>query len=83
MPIIMTVVLLSSSVTIHASPKSAWTTTTGGFVQWLVVTMILGGAFLGMSVYEWTGLFREGFIPSTNVYSTAFFSITGFHGSRG
>ncbi|MEK7313194.1 MAG: heme-copper oxidase subunit III [Deltaproteobacteria bacterium] len=82
LPIIMTVVLLSSSVTIHFAEERMDHDDHGGFVRWLVITMILGGAFLGMSVYEWTGLFREGFNPSTNVYSTSFFSITGFHGSH-
>ena len=72
MPIIMTVVLCLRALRYTSAEERMDHDDHGGFVQWLVITMILGGAFLGMSVYEWTGLFREGFIPSTNVYSTAF-----------
>ncbi|OAD22403.1 Cytochrome c oxidase aa3, subunit III, partial [Candidatus Thiomargarita nelsonii] len=43
---------------------------------------LLGLSFLGMSVYEWTHLFHEGFTFDTNVFSTSFFSITGFHGAH-
>src|SRR3990170_3281279 len=83
MPIfIVSEALLSSSVTIHFAEERMDRDDHSGFVRWLAITMLLGGAFLGMSVYEWAGLFREGFVPSTNVHSTAFFSVTGFHVSH-
>ena len=38
--------------------------------------------FLGCTLYEYSHLIHENFTPSTNQYSAAFFSLTGFHGSH-
>jgi cytochrome c oxidase subunit 3 len=82
MPLIMTLILVSSSFTIHVSEVKLEHNDRAGFLLWLVITMVLGMSFLGMSVYEWTHLFHEGFSFSTNAYSTSFFTITGFHGAH-
>ncbi len=81
-PIIMTILLVSSSVTIHFAEEKMESGNTGGFNTWLIITIILGAAFLGLSIKEWTHLFGEGFNFATNIYSTSFFSITGFHASH-
>jgi len=81
-PIIMTVILVSSSVTIHLGEERLNHNDRSGFILWLVLTMVLGAVFFGISVNEWTHLMGEGFTFKTNIYSTAFFSITGFHGSH-
>jgi cytochrome c oxidase subunit III len=82
MPLIMTFILVSSSVTIHLSEEKLEHGDRAGFLKWLLITMVLGVVFLSMSVYEWTHLFHEGFTFSTNIYSTVFFTITGFHGAH-
>jgi cytochrome c oxidase subunit 3 len=83
-PIIMTVILVSSSITIHMAEKclEPEAAERGGFLKWLIVTIILGTAFLSLSGYEWSNLIHEGFTIKTNTYSSSFFSITGFHGSH-
>jgi len=83
-PIIMTIILVASSVTIHLAESQIEREEPdrGSFILWLVVTMALGAVFLGMTVFEWNTLFHEGFNLSTNIYSTAFYSITGFHASH-
>ena len=82
MPLIMTVILVSSSFTIHIAEVKLEHNDRRGFVIWLLITMFLGAIFLGMSVNEWTHLFHEGFAFWTNAYSTSFFTITGFHGAH-
>ena len=82
MPLIMTFILVASSFTIHISEEKLEHNDRAGFLKWLIITMLLGISFLSMSVYEWTHLFHEGFTFSTNAYSTAFFTITGFHGAH-
>lgn len=82
MPLIMTVILVTSSFTIHFGEEKLEHGDHAAFLKWLLITMLLGITFLGMSVYEWTHLFHDGFNFETNVYSTAFFSITGFHGAH-
>lgn len=81
-PLIMTVVLVTSSITIHFAEHKMDHNDNNGFLTWLIITIILGAAFIGLSGFEWTELFHEGFNVKTNAYSTSFFSITGFHGSH-
>ena len=40
----------------------------------------MGAFFIGGQVYEYAELFSEGATISTNVYWSAFFLATGFHG---
>jgi cytochrome c oxidase subunit 3/cytochrome o ubiquinol oxidase subunit 3 len=49
---------------------------------WLVVTALLGSLFIAGQVYEFTSFVREGMGYTTNVASSAFFTLTGFHGAH-
>ena len=82
LPAIMTVVLVASSFTMHFAEEKLDKKDRKGFINWLLITMALGLTFLSMSAYEWNHLFNIGFFPSTNIFSSAFFSITGFHGAH-
>lgn len=82
LPMIMTVLLVSSSVAFHIAEAKSEENDLAGFRLWLVITIILGGLFLGCTGYEYTHLLHAGFGPSTNLYGTFFYSITGFHASH-
>ncbi len=47
---------------------------------WLLTTAMLGGVFVGGQVYEFTTFVREGVGFTTNPASSAFYTLTGFHG---
>lgn len=47
---------------------------------WLLTTALLGGVFIGGQVYEFTSFFREGVGYTINPASSAFYTLTGFHG---
>jgi heme/copper-type cytochrome/quinol oxidase subunit 3 len=47
---------------------------------WLLVTALLGAIFIAGQVYEFTAFYREGLGYTTNLFSSAFYSLTGFHG---
>jgi heme/copper-type cytochrome/quinol oxidase subunit 3 len=47
---------------------------------WLLVTAMLGATFIAGQVYEFTSFYREGLGYTTNLFSSAFYSLTGFHG---
>jgi cytochrome c oxidase subunit 3/cytochrome o ubiquinol oxidase subunit 3 len=47
---------------------------------WLLVTSLLGGTFIAGQVYEFTTFYREGLGYTTNLFSSAFYTLTGFHG---
>ena len=47
---------------------------------WLLTTALLGSLFIGGQVYEFTTFVREGLGYTTSPFSSAFFTLTGFHG---
>jgi len=47
---------------------------------WLLTTAMLGAVFIGGQVYEFTTFYNEGAGFTTNLWSSAFFTLTGFHG---
>ena len=47
---------------------------------WLLTTALLGSVFIGGQVYEFTTFLREGLGYTTSPFSSAFFTLTGFHG---
>lgn len=47
---------------------------------WLLTTALLGSLFIGGQVYEFTSFLREGLGYTTSPFSSAFFTLTGFHG---
>jgi len=82
LPLIMTVILVASSVTCHVAEEKLEHGNLSGFNSWWIITIVLGAVFLGCTLYEWSHLISMDFIPSTNAYSTAFYTITGFHASH-
>jgi cytochrome c oxidase subunit 3/cytochrome o ubiquinol oxidase subunit 3 len=47
---------------------------------WLGTTALLGAVFIGGQVYEFTTFYREGLGYTTNIFGSAFYTLTGFHG---
>ena len=47
---------------------------------WLLTTALLGAVFVSGQVYEFTSFYREGLGFTTNIESSAFYVLTGFHG---
>jgi heme/copper-type cytochrome/quinol oxidase subunit 3 len=73
-------VLLMSSLTMALAVASI----VRGDVQrnraWLATTAMLGAVFIGGQVYEFTTFYREGLGYTTNIFGSAFYTLTGFHG---
>ncbi len=82
LPVFMTVVLVSSSITYHIGEVKLEEGDRAGFNKWLIISILLGALFLSCTAYEYNHLISLGFTIATNIYSTAFFSITGFHASH-
>jgi heme/copper-type cytochrome/quinol oxidase subunit 3 len=47
---------------------------------WLATTALLGSLFIGGQVYEFTAFYREGLTFTGNLFGSAFYTLTGFHG---
>jgi cytochrome c oxidase subunit 3/cytochrome o ubiquinol oxidase subunit 3 len=47
---------------------------------WLGATALLGATFISGQIYEFTVFYREGLGFTTSRFSSAFYTLTGFHG---
>ncbi len=79
--LVNTLVLLSSSVTLHYAHEALDHGRRRRFLGLLGTTLVLGVLFLGGQVYEYYEfVVREGFTLSSGVFGSAFFGLTGLHG---
>jgi len=81
LPLIMTVLLVASGFTAHWAQNAIRRDDRDQFQGWLIVTVVLGLAFLGVQAYEYANfIFTDGFNITSGIYGTVFFSLTGLHG---
>jgi|TARA_Y100000588_G_scaffold137199_1_gene150910 cytochrome c oxidase subunit 3/cytochrome o ubiquinol oxidase subunit 3 len=73
-------VLLMSSLTMVLSLSALQRGDIRNNRIWLWTTALLGALFIGGQVYEFTTFLREGLGYTTSPFSSAFFTLTGFHG---
>jgi heme/copper-type cytochrome/quinol oxidase subunit 3 len=73
-------VLLMSSLTMVLAVTAAKREDDRNTKLWLTVTAILGSLFVAGQVYEFTTFYREGLGYTTSLFSSSFYTLTGFHG---
>jgi heme/copper-type cytochrome/quinol oxidase subunit 3 len=73
-------VLLMSSLTMVLAVSSIARGDMRRMRVWLVTTALLGSAFIAGQVYEFTAFYRKGLGYTTNLFSSSFYTLTGFHG---
>lgn len=79
-PVVGTVCLLSSSLTIHLAARALRAAKIGAFGLWWFVTMALGAIFLIGTGREWHRLIYErGLTINTNLFGTTYYSLVGLH----
>ena len=89
-----TVVLLCSSFTMVLAVRAAQLGRTKAIVLFLILTLLLGGVFLGVKAYEWNQKFEEHHIPGPSfhiegvapdqqghaqLFFSLYFAMTGLH----
>ena len=83
MPVLGTVCLLSSSVTVALGARALARGGVGRCGALLLVTVLLGAVFLAGTAAEWSRLImREGLTISTNLFGTTYYSLVGLHASH-
>ena len=73
-------VLLMSSLTMVLAVSAAARGDGSRLRSWLLTTALLGSVFIAGQVYEFQTFVKEGIGFTTNAASSAFFTLTGFHG---
>ncbi len=81
LPLINTILLISSSVTVTIAHKALKQGKRSSIVLWLAATVFLGAAFLVFQAYEYVEAYRDlGLTLHAGIYGATFFILTGFHG---
>lgn len=75
-----TLILLTSSFTCGLGMIAARRGLKTQVLAWFGVTLLLGLAFLGLEVYEFTELVHEGHTLQSNAFLSSFFVLVGTHG---
>ncbi|OCQ19631.1 MFS transporter [Pseudoalteromonas luteoviolacea] len=81
LPLINTIILLTSSVTLHFAHTAIERDERTKLTVFLGVTILLGFIFLGLQVEEYIHAYQElGLKLNSGIYGNTFFMLTGFHG---
>jgi cytochrome c oxidase subunit 3 len=83
LPLWNTVVLMTSSVTVHIAHTALKNDNRKKFNTWLGITVALGIFFLFLQAEEYVHAYQHmGLTLETGIYGTTFFLLTGFHGAH-
>jgi cytochrome c oxidase subunit 3/cytochrome o ubiquinol oxidase subunit 3 len=77
--LVNTALLISSSVTIAWAATALGRANHRAALRWLLLTVLLGVGFLGVTASEWYDLISRGLTMRTNLFGTAYFTLIGFH----
>jgi cytochrome c oxidase subunit 1/cytochrome c oxidase subunit I+III len=72
--------LFASSGTVYLAERQLARENQRGFLQWWLASIALGAVFLVGQLTEYARLYGDGITISTNLFTSAFFTLTGFHG---
>jgi cytochrome c oxidase subunit 3 len=81
LPLWNTILLISSSVTVHIAHTALKNEQRHQLNLWLGITVLLGIVFLFLQVEEYMHAYEElGLTLNSGIYGSTFFLLTGFHG---
>lgn len=83
LPLWNTIILMSSSVTVHIAHTAIKNNNRGKFLLWLGITVVMGAIFLVLQAEEYIEAYQHmGLTLESGIYGTTFFMLTGFHGAH-
>jgi cytochrome c oxidase subunit 3 len=81
LPLWNTILLLSSSVTVHIAHTALKNNNRKSLITWLGLTVLLGIVFIVLQIEEYAHAYSElGLTLNSGIYGSTFFLLTGFHG---
>jgi len=75
-----TFILICSSVSMVKAYAAATRDDQAGLKRWLLLTVLGGATFVSVQAYEYHHLIEKGFLPSSGLFGSTFYTMTGFHG---
>ena len=78
--LVNTFMLLFSSITFGFAMLQSYKGNVGGKISWLLITAVVGWAFLAIELYEFQHLIHLGATPQRSAFLSAFFTLVGTHG---
>ena len=78
--VVFSLFLFASSGTIYLAERSLHRDRQRGFLVWWAVTIVFGAIFLTNQLLEYARLYSEGVTIASNLFTTTFYTLTGFHG---
>lgn len=78
--LLSTALIVASSGTIEIARRKLKETFTGSYNPWLLLTAVLGSAFVGSQLLAWRQLVRQGVYVASNPHSSFFYLLTATHG---
>jgi heme/copper-type cytochrome/quinol oxidase subunit 3 len=78
--LIFSLCLFASSGTVYLAERRLAKDDQRGFLTWWLASIGLGAVFLIGQLTEYTRLYADGITIGTNLFTSAFFTLTGFHG---
>lgn len=81
LPLWNTIILLSSSFTVHVAHTALLASNRAKFNLWLGITVFLGITFVALQIMEYYEAYAQfGLTLNSGIYGSTFFMLTGFHG---
>jgi heme/copper-type cytochrome/quinol oxidase subunit 3 len=74
-----TLILLSSSLTMALALEAVRQGKQAVFRRYLLLTAVLGTAFLGIKGFDYFHMWRHGFTLSSSLFGSCYYLLTGFH----
>lgn len=79
LPLVNTVVLLGSSVTLALGLRDLRAGRAGRLAPWIGATLVLGAVFLLLQLAVWRSVWHSGLHADTSIYGSVFYALTVFH----
>jgi len=81
LPLWNTIILLTSSVTVHFAHTGLKNNNRKQLIKWLALSVLLGIVFIILQIEEYAEAYSEmGLTLNSGIYGSTFFLLTGFHG---
>ena len=77
---IFTACLTASSLTFWLAGRHHRRGQTWRWHAWLLLTMLLGGAFIYGEAHDFADMSSRGIVPASDLFGSTFYALVGFHG---